>query len=162
MGIDANASALRELSGRASRAGIGNLIYARAALEELPGPLAGAADRVSIVLPWGSLLAAVVGRSPQGLRNLRGLCQAGAVIRVLVSLDPQRDRAELDRLGIAPVASWEWDGELASVYAEAGLELRGARPVGTAELASWPSTWAKRLAHGRPRDAVELEARAGR
>jgi ubiquinone/menaquinone biosynthesis C-methylase UbiE len=48
IGLDANAAGARELSGRAFRARMPNLLYVRAAVENLPAELAGLADRVSI------------------------------------------------------------------------------------------------------------------
>jgi hypothetical protein len=65
VGVDANASALHQVSGRALRAGVRNVLYVRAAMEDLPAELAGAADRVTVVLPWGSLLAAVARPDPE-------------------------------------------------------------------------------------------------
>jgi hypothetical protein len=50
---------MRELSARALHKRLSNLINVRAAVEDLPPALAGVADQVSVVLPWGSLLAAV-------------------------------------------------------------------------------------------------------
>lgn len=85
VGIDANAAGLRERSGRAERAGA-NVVYVRAAVEDLPPELAG--------------------------------------------------------------------------YAAAGFSITSVRPMSSDQLARWPSTWARRLAHGRARPAVQIEARA--
>jgi tRNA G46 methylase TrmB len=59
VGIDANAAGLCRFSGRADRERLGNLVYVRAAAESLPSELTVVADRVKVILPWGSLLAAV-------------------------------------------------------------------------------------------------------
>ena len=138
VGIDANADNLRHASRRAAgpqaRGGLPNVVFGRLALEGAPGALGGLADRVTVLLPWGSLLGAVAGAEPDGLARLRGLCAPGAAIEVVVS--------EGDLGGRSPE-------DLRAGYATAGLEV-GIREGGTAEVAALGTTWAKRLARSDP------------
>lgn len=96
VGIDANADNLRTASRRAgaseARGGLPNLLFGRLALERAPGALEGLADRLSVLLPWGSLLRAAAGGEPEGLRRLRGLCAPGAELEAkrLTRSDPGR------------------------------------------------------------------------
>jgi hypothetical protein len=148
------------MSGRAFRQRVTNLVYLRAALAELPGELRGVADRVSVVLPWGSLLAAVARPDEQALAGLRGACQPGATLTVVVGADVSRDRGELARLGLPALGAAVLPERLRDGYAAAGLRLVDVRALPGRELAGWPSSWAKRLAHGGGRRFVELVARA--
>jgi 16S rRNA (adenine(1408)-N(1))-methyltransferase len=159
VGIDANAAGLRDLSSRAARARLPNLIYVRAAVENLPVELAGAADRITVVLPWGSLLAAVARPSVALLTAVRALCRPGAGLTVVLSL-ATRDRAEALRLDLPSLDEAHVRGTLAAGYAAAGFTVDAVRPLDAGQLARWPSTWARRLAHGRPRCVFQLEARA--
>ena len=134
------------------------MVYVRAAVEELPAELAGVADQLTIILPWGSLLAAVVGPSADLLKSVRALCAAGATLEVVVSVDPARDHAERARLGIPSLD--EGQGLITSVYATAAFRVTSLRRLDSHELAHWPSTWARRLAHGRPRPVLHIVARA--
>ncbi|HUG54964.1 MAG TPA: class I SAM-dependent methyltransferase [Vicinamibacteria bacterium] len=160
IGIDASAAGLRELSGRAAREGLANVVYVRAGVEQLPAQLAGVADRVTVILPWGSLLGAVALPAVPVLARLRALCQAEASLTVVLSLG-ERDRAEAARLGLPPIDEAHLHGDLAAGYSFAGFTLTSVRSLDREELARWPSTWARRLAHGRPRPVFHLTARAG-
>ncbi len=162
MGVDANAAGLREISGRAFRAHAVNVVYVRAAIEAMPAELLGIADRVSIILPWGSLLSAVASPSVAGLERLRALCQPAASLSVLLGIDPVRDAAELRRLAVAVPSGGDWRSHLRDAYASAGFDIVSVREVGLDQLARWPSTWARRLAHGHPRPFVAIEARTCR
>jgi hypothetical protein len=115
---------------------------------------------VTVVLPWGSLLAAVAGPSVSLLRNIRALCQPEARLTVVLGLDPDRDRSEIRRLGLPPTLDGDLSSHLAPGYRAARFVIIRATPLEPAELARWPSTWARRLAHGRPRVFHEIEARA--
>jgi hypothetical protein len=155
-------AALQKVSGRAARDGLGNLMYVRAAVETLPAELLGVADRVSVILPWGSLLAAVARPSVAVLQGVRALCGAGALLTVVVSVDATRDFAEADRLNLPLLDSAHLAGPLAAVYAAAGFAVCSAQPLDADQLARWPSTWTKRLAHGRARSMLKIDAHASK
>ena len=156
--MDANVAALRELSGRAARDGPSNALYVRAPVEDLPCELAGVADRVTVVLPWGSLLAAVARPFLPCLRSIRGLCQPQARLTVVLGIDPVRDQAEAHRLGLPALDAAHLEGPLRAGYAEAGFALRSVSPLAPAPLAEWPSTWARKLAHGHARSVFRIDA----
>lgn len=45
-------------------------------------------------------------------------------------------------------------------YPSAGFIVRSVRCLAPEELARWPSTWARRLAHGRARSVFRIDVRA--
>ena len=152
-------ASLRRASGRAARAGTTNLLYVRAAVEAPPPELAGVADRITAILPWGSLLATLVRPVVPMLRNVRSMCQPGASLTVVFSLDPDRDRGEARRLELPKFGLKHFDARLADGYAAAGFAVTSIRAVPAVDLGRWPSGWARRLAFGRPRPVFQLEAR---
>lgn len=137
-----------------------NLAYVRAAAEDLPAELNGTADRVSVVLPWGSLLAGVVRPVPAVLQGVRRLCQPGARLTVVLAIDPSRDRGEAERLALPALDRAHFDGPLAASYAAAGFAIESVRGLTAADLARWPSTWARRLVHAHPRSTFQIRAGA--
>jgi 16S rRNA (adenine(1408)-N(1))-methyltransferase len=134
VGVDANADNLRQASRRAAaapaRGGLPNLRFGRFALEAAPGALAGLAGRLTVLLPWGSLLRAVAAGEPDGLARLRAMCAPGAEVEIVVG------EGDLD--GFSPEA-------LRARYADAGLAVSIA-PAAAAEVVALGTTWAKRLA----------------
>ena len=158
IGVDANVAGLRRLSGRAARERLANVIYVRASADVPPLELAGVADRVTVVLPWGSLLAAVARPRVPALAAIRALCQPAATLSVVLSV-AGRDAGEARRLGLPPLDGGHLP-DLAAGYGAAGFTVTRIRRLDPDQLAAWPSTWARRLAHGRPRPVFEVEARA--
>jgi 16S rRNA (adenine(1408)-N(1))-methyltransferase len=143
------------------RSRLRNLLFVRAAAEELPSELTGVADEVTVILPWGSLLAAVARPVPAVLAGVRRLSRPGARLTVVLAVDPARDRAEAARLGLPALDAAHFAGPLAAAYGASGFTVDRVRAVTAADLARWPSTWARRLAHGRDRTAFEIQARTG-
>jgi hypothetical protein len=147
------------VSSRAARGGQSNLIYLRAAIEEPLPALAGVADCVTAILPWGSLLATLARPVVPLLANVRSLCAPAAALTVVLGIDPDRDRAEAVRLGLPALDAAHFDGALTAGYAAAGFAVTSVRLLSAEQLAAWPSSWAKRLAFGRPRPVFQVEAR---
>jgi 16S rRNA (adenine(1408)-N(1))-methyltransferase len=122
-----------------AKGGAPNAMFVTGALESLPSDLAGAADEVRVILPWGSLLRAVWQPEVDGLRAMRQLCQPSARLEVVVAIVAGRD----GDLCAEPSAS------LVGTYQDAGFEVHNISKMTGSELRSLGTTWAKKLA-GRP------------
>src|SRR5215831_11298295 len=107
IGIDANARPLEKISEKIYRkpdkGGLPNVLFLQAAVEDLPAELDAVADEVHVHFPWGSLLRIVATGDEDGLRNLRRICAPDGLLEIVIGLDPERDRSEIERLGLAPL-----------------------------------------------------------
>jgi 16S rRNA (adenine(1408)-N(1))-methyltransferase len=164
IGVDANVDALRETSRRfaakPTRGGLSNALLGRLALADAPGQLAGLADSLTVLLPWGSLLGAVAVPDRVSLGALCRLCKPGAQVRVLFGYGPRTDAAAIRAHALPPLDGAATLGAFERAYLDAGLAV-AARFVGRDEVRELPTTWAKRLAYsGHERRFVELRGRA--
>ena len=160
IGIDPNLAPLEKISEKIHRkpvkGGAPNVLFIQAAVEDLPAELDGVADELHVHFPWGSLLRAIATGDVSVLRNLRRICSFGALLEVLIGLDPVRDRAELERLGITKFSLQQIDEVLRPNYFNAGFEIteRGILPA-----SEWPefnTSWAKRLQQSENRPITYL------
>ena len=72
------------------------------------------------------------------MRNLRRVCAEGALLEVVIGIDPIRDKTEIERLGIKPEFI---DDVLVENYRAAGFEI-----VETGlSSQTLDTSWAKRL-----------------
>jgi 16S rRNA (adenine(1408)-N(1))-methyltransferase len=127
-------------------------------LATLATELAAVADRITVILPWGSLFRAVAAPELVSLRHIAHLCFSGANVEIVLSYDEQRDvrqRASLPAGGLEE----EHIATLPRLYQQAGLQIVAAERFSQRELAGYQTTWAKRLAFGRPRKVWRLRAR---
>jgi 16S rRNA (adenine(1408)-N(1))-methyltransferase len=160
IGVDANAEGLRESSRRIAakpaRGGLPNAWLARLALADAPGTLAGLADGLTVLLPWGSLLRAAAGRDERALRALRALCKPGAELRVLFGYGPEIDSSTIRELGLPALDQPEALLALERAYRSSGFNV-AARVADGDAVRSLPTTWAKRLAYsGHERRFVDV------
>ena len=136
-----------------------NVLFIQAAVEDLPCELDGIADEVRINFPWGSLLRAVAAGDEQALFNLRRISSPGALLQIIIGLDPERDRTEIERLGLKPLTSEYIEEELPARYQAAGFEKLKIEVLAQSEWPKIESSWAKRLRGNAGRTLVRIIAR---
>jgi len=163
IGVDATTEGLRDtsrrLAAKPTRGGLPNALLGRLALADAPGELAGLADALTVLLPWGSLLAAVARPDAAALHSLHGVCKPGARVRVLFGYGVETERAAMRDLALPPLEA-DTLMALERTYEEAGFTVAG-RFVPLDEVRALPTTWAKRLAYsGRERRFIELAGRS--
>jgi len=164
IGIDAQSSALEKISEKIHRkpakGGLPNILFIQAAIESLPPELDGVADEIHVHFPWGSLLRAVATGDGAVLQNLRRICAPEAWLEVVIALDPERDRAEIERLGLAPLSLEFLETILIPRYRAAGFDVVES---GSSPPSEWPpihTSWSQRLRGNAGRSLTYLIARA--
>ncbi|HXX60844.1 MAG TPA: class I SAM-dependent methyltransferase [Candidatus Sulfotelmatobacter sp.] len=140
IGIDPVAAAMAEASSRAARpahkGGLANALFVVAAVESLPGELAGLANEVTVVMPWGSLLAGILGGDRDILASIASLLRPSGRLVILLSIVERDGHPVIDPAG------------LDRTFATAGLRATSHGQATAAELRAVGSTWAKRLGAG--------------
>lgn len=132
-----------------ARGGRSNLVLVRASIEALPPELGGVADEVSVQLPWGSLLEGIVLARDDVLGGLAALCRPGARLTVTLNGEIWLDSTPA-RYEQLPVPTPEYVADVvAAGLARVGVALGEARYSSAEEAKALPTTWARRLGHGR-------------
>jgi 16S rRNA (adenine(1408)-N(1))-methyltransferase len=143
LGIDPVASAMAEASRRAARpvrkGGVPNAGFVVASAEASPPELAGLARRVTVNLPWGSLLRGALALDPAVAAGIAGLLRPGGVAELLVA-PAARNRLAADVDVAARVAD-----SLEADWRSLGMAVEEARPATGADLAATRTTWGRRL-----------------
>jgi SAM-dependent methyltransferase len=116
-----------------ARRGQDNLRFLAADATDIPVWLWERADAVTINFPYGKLLRAVAGREPWPL-----LATTGAALAIRVNESA------------AVAEDIPFDDVVVGVRRTLGGRRAQLTVLPGTELRSFPSTWAKRLAHGRP------------
>lgn len=162
IGIDANPKALEKISEKIYRkpakGGVANVLFVQAAVENLPAELDGVADEIHIHFPWGSLLRAVMTGDIDVLGNLRRICAPGCLLEIIIGLDAERDRAEIERLELPTLSNEYLETVLIDKYRAAGF---GVLETGALKQADWSqlqTSWARRLQGNTMREVVYLIA----
>lgn len=164
IGVDANRKPLEKPSMRATRkpgkGGLPNAIFVEAAIESLPEEFAGVADEIHIHFPWGSLLRVVTIGNTEALASLSRIAAPDCLLEVVLGIDAERDRAELERLGVPELSLILIHSYLVPKYRSAGFEPIEIRELQKSEWTKIESSWAKRLSPGDSRKVFLMLFRA--
>jgi 16S rRNA (adenine(1408)-N(1))-methyltransferase len=164
IGVDANPRALRKISEKIYRkptkGGAPNVLFVQAAVENLPEELTGIAREVFVLFPWGSLLRAFALGEIAVLRGVRRICAEGALLTVVIGLDPQVDRTQIDQLQLPDLTDMYVKTSLAPKYESAGFRIVYAGIPDGAPFEVPSTTWAKRIRFNRNRIRFILRALA--
>jgi 16S rRNA (adenine(1408)-N(1))-methyltransferase len=161
VGLDAGPDAMRRTAARAAakpaKGGVPNALFVWAAVEALPAELTGITE-VHCLMPWGSLLRAVVTPDVDVLRSLAARCVPGAAF--LITLNLHAWRPPVPEVGATaeptPASATE---QIAPAYARAGWTLCAADYLDAAQIAELGTSWTKRL--GSSREALDVLALRG-
>jgi hypothetical protein len=129
-----------------------NLRFVASDARESPPWLRGMATSVSINFPYRSLFHAVAGTESGMLEGILAVAHPGATIEIRVNASAGAE------YGVTPEVIRERVGQ---VMRRVAPQTSTVRVVPQDEMRSFPSTWAKRLAYGRPSLVIVASARLG-
>ena len=165
IGLDAAAENMVDSACKAAKkpekGGRGNVLFVVAAIEAPPAELLGAADEVSVLFPWGSLLAGVARAEHETLANIRTLCRPGAPFTFVTTYSPSFEAAEIEKRGLPPLSLEFLRGEYADALKKEGFFIDTVELLYNDYAAKFESAWAKRLAHGRRREFYRIAGTIG-
>ena len=160
IGIDANAKPLEKISMKATRkpskGGLPNVLFVQAAVENLPEELNETADEIHIHFPWGSLLRAVILGDETVLQSLRRICAPECLIEIIIGIDEERDKSEIERLGLPELSADYLENILIPKYEAAGFEIIEKGFLDSSRWSKLETSWARKLQGGSNRQVTYL------
>jgi 16S rRNA (adenine(1408)-N(1))-methyltransferase len=164
IGIDANSAALKEISTKATRkpakGGLANVLFLQAAIENLPEELNGAADEIHIHFPWGSLLKTIATGDENALGNLRRIAALECLLEIIIGIDEERDKSEIERLGLPHLTAEYLKNILTPKYQSAGFKVIESGVLSPADWSRLETSWARKLQGNESRTVIYLIAQA--
>jgi 16S rRNA (adenine(1408)-N(1))-methyltransferase len=143
IGIDSCRENLREHS----RAKLTNALFLIASAQDLPHELHGRVLHITINFPWGSLLKSLLWGDARLMHELECISQSGT------RLDVRLNGGALAEIGV------NLETGANTIYHNllcAGWQVESPVQIGAPSLRGFPTTWARRLAHGRDPRAMVL------
>jgi 16S rRNA (adenine(1408)-N(1))-methyltransferase len=141
IGLDPAWRRMVEMAARSARkpekGGAPNALYVRGVAEDPPPPLAGVADELHVMLPWGRLLTGLVLGERQLCGGLRRMAMPGASLDVTVGTDIWREPVPVEIRGLPELTPRHVEEVLRPRFAEAGWHVETAELVSGAEASSW-------------------------
>jgi Methyltransferase domain len=123
-----------------SRAKLPNMLFVIASAQNLPCELSGLVSHITINFPWGSLLESLLTSDSRLMRGLEMVSNSATSIDVRLNG------------GALAEGGWVLENGADKIYynlLHSGWQVHAPRCMDAHALQRFPTTWAKRLAHGR-------------
>jgi hypothetical protein len=108
--------------------------------------------------PWAGLLRGLLLPQQEALAALTSLMARDAVLELVLTYDADHDSAALDGASLPSLSEVYIQSVLAPAYRAAGLTFNNVQRLSRDEALAIPSTWGRRLMHGRARDVFLIRA----
>lgn len=155
IGVDPNVKPLEKPSMKATRkpskGGLMNAMFVQASVENLPDEFDCVADEIHIHFPWGSLLGGVLRGDPATLAAIRRIAAPDCLLEIVTGIDRERDRSEIERLGIPEISDEYLIGKLLPRFEKAGFRPVEIRRLERSDWMKVETSWARRLSSGTRR-----------
>ncbi len=131
-----------------------NVLFIQAAVENLPEELNAAANEIHIHFPWGSLLRAVVSGDETVFDSLRRICALECLFEIVIGIDEERDKSEIERLELSQLSSDYLADILVPKYEAAGFKFFEKGVLDSFDWSKLETSWARKLKGGGYRKIV--------
>lgn len=143
-----------------AKGGLPNALFIQAAVENLPAELNDTADEIHIHFPWGSLLQAVMVGDENVLQSLRRICAPECILEIVTGIDAERDKSEIERLGLPALSAEYLEKTLLPKYEAAGFAHLKSGVLDSAGWSCMETSWARKLQENSNRKVVYLILKA--
>jgi predicted RNA methylase len=133
-----------------SRAKLSNALFIIASAQNLPRELHGRVSHITINFPWGSLLESLLESDANLMHGLE------CISSTVTSLSLHLNGGALAEMGTSLETG---AGKIYHNLLRFGWRVDTPVQIGAPSLRGFPSTWARRLAHGRDPRAMALKGR---
>lgn len=157
IGIDPAEKQLRKYSKKAIRKNLGNALFVLASAEMLPKELVDSADRLNILLPWGSLLDYVANFEKKRIQEILNLLKSKGILRIIFGYNLEQEPTETERLELEKLDKKYVEEKLIPKYENLNLELLEYKKLEKEELRNLETSWSKKLSFGKPRPVFHIE-----
>ncbi len=157
IGVDPAAKQMEEFSKKAVKNHVDNVIYVIGSVEILPQELIGAADYLTVILPWGSLLEAIANVNITKVNNLRSLMKPDAGFTFILGYSEELEKGETKRLQLPELNEVYIKTQLIPQLQVLGFSDAQAGILNKSELADLDSTWGKRIKATRNRILFKID-----
>ena len=108
------------------------------------------ADEISVILPWGSLLEAIVLANTDLLKNIKSIAKSGASFEFVFSSE------NFDNLSLPKISKDYFGFDYKAKLRSAGLIVKTVEVLSNDEIKNYGSSWANKLAYGRKREFFRI------
>jgi 16S rRNA (adenine(1408)-N(1))-methyltransferase len=157
VGIDPAEKQMELFSKKATRKKVYNAMFIVGSIEMLPFKLNNFADKIYVILPWGSLLKNIIEPDQNNIKKVSGLLKPEGNLQIIFGYNPRFEPSESQRLNLPEINDELIHQNIVPKIEEYGnLSLQQQNTLTKNELFNFETTWSKKLTFGAERPLFQL------
>lgn len=152
IGIEPAHKQVEEFARKVARQKLENVLFVVGSFELLPEELSGVADKLFIILPWGTLLKAIAEPNEADISTIKYLLKPKAEVEFIFGFDAQLEPSQTNRLQLGEIN----EKNTVQVFEENGFTLVESTQLLRTKLSELESTWGKRISSTMNRKIFRL------
>ena len=156
IGIDPSEKQLEIYSKKSVRNKLKNVLFVVGSVENLPPELFSIANRIYIILPWGTLLEKIVKPTKNKVCELAGMLKSHGEIEITLGYSPEFEPSETKRLDLPEIDDELINNSIVPILKNCGFELKKLENIKKDQLKDTETTWAKKLKFGKDRQIYRI------
>lgn len=157
IGVDPSQAQLEKYSKKALKTKVTNCLFVLGSIELLPEELFGLATKVTVILPWGSLLSSIALPNSEAPKKLYDLLKESGELEILFGYAHETEPSEVDRLGLENLSLEYVKANVVPNFLNVGFQGVTISPLQKETLKNFDSTWSKKLSFGQERPLFHLK-----
>lgn len=145
-----------KLCKKPAKGGLDNVLLVPATAEALPDMLSGAAQNVTVLFPWGTLLEGIVKPVGAILDAVTKAAEDGAGFEFITTYSDRCEENTIESRGLPTLSTDYFNGPYRDELLAHGLVVENVELLDNEYVKNFDSLWAKRLAFGRKRDFYRI------
>ncbi len=156
IGIDPSEKQLKSYAKKAKKAKLKNCLFIVGSIEFLPDELKNIANSLTIILPWGSLLQAIVNVDTVVFTKITDMLKPESTpgekqIEIIFGYSQDAEPTEVKRLGIDKLDTTYIYEKMVPALTTLGFKIECVKNVTKADLNDFETSWSKKLRFGQDR-----------
>ena len=139
-----------------SKGGLHNVLYCVAAIESIPEEFSNIGDKITVNLPWGSLLEGIVKGEETVLNEIFKMAKNNCSFRATFSYTQLHELGEIERRELPELSPSYIENTLISHYNKAGIHITEVKQFSNEDLKRVNTLWAKKLMVSKKRDIYSI------
>ncbi len=159
IGIDPSQKQLQTYSKKAQKDKRYNALFILGSIEVFPPEIQELADQFYIILPWGSLLEAIVRPTQKTVLLINKIMRDKGILEIILGYAHDSEPSETKRLNL-PKINVEYIKEtVLPIFSRTGFTLMELKQLQKNELKTLKTTWGKKLTFGKERPIFRIVMR---
>jgi 16S rRNA (adenine(1408)-N(1))-methyltransferase len=156
IGIDP-ASNLKEYQREINRKKLKNALLISSSIENYNPPIDNYFDKITIILPWGSLLKQTVTVEPEFFSKIMRWLKNEGEIEIIFGFNEELEEKETKRLNLSELTEKEINYIKSKYDKLEHAKLLEFKELNSRELGNFETTWAKKLSFGANRKYLKIK-----